>query len=323
MLNVRSDYLVILVATYNRLNLLKRTLRSIASSTRCSQETIVIDGGSTDGTIEYLRSHPAVTSVFQGTLLGTARCYNKVWRQIESRYTCWLSDDTEVVPGSLDLAVDILQASRDIGMVGLKMKDVVGPWKSAPYMGALSEYGILNCNHGVLPTDLLRSVGYFNEGYRSYTIDPDLTASILCSGRKVVMTKRVSVLHHREWAEHEGTDKIMREMRGIDNARIYRRKFEYLAQPRTLSLARRLKNRIFTYLERILPLKTGSDSLRFGLNRRDFRNVTCGRFIRLSDPLKNRKNPYHLVQSIPTKFLAREANPYCHLFSSNGAGDFE
>ena len=53
MLNVRSDYSVILVTTYSRLDLLKRTLDSIAAGTRCSHEIIVIDGGPTDGTIEW------------------------------------------------------------------------------------------------------------------------------------------------------------------------------------------------------------------------------------------------------------------------------
>src|SRR5574341_384263 len=221
MLNTRSNYLVILVATYNRLDLLKRTVNSIIRGTKCSHEVIVIDGGSTDGTIEYLEGHPDITSVFQGRLLGTARCYNEVWRQTDSLYTCWLSDDTEIVSGSLDLAVNVLETHPEIGMVGLKMKDVAGPWKEVPYVGGLSEYGIINCNHGVLSTNLLRAVGYFNEMYRSYTIDTDLTTSVLCAGTSVVMTKNLSVLHHREWAEQETLEKMVRDQGGIDNKSVY------------------------------------------------------------------------------------------------------
>lgn len=312
MLNKRSDNLVILVATYSQLDLLKRTLNSIAAGTRCSHEIIVIDGGSTDGTIEYLKSHPGITPVFQGKLLGTARCYNQVWRQIESKYTCWLSGDTEIVDGSLDLAVSILEACPEIGMVGLKMKDTVGPWRTEPYMGALSEYGILNCNHGVLATNLLRSVGYFNESYRAYTIDPDLTASVLCTGKSVVMTKRISVLHHREWAkDDEWKEKIKRDMGGIDNAKIYHEKFKFLEGSHTLPM--RVRARLGGYLARILLVRSTPNSTRLGLNYRDWRNVTRGRFICLTDPLENMRRPYHLVQRIPRSLLELPTNPYRHL----------
>jgi len=311
-LNRRSDYLVILVATYNRLELLKRTLVSIATGTHCPHEVIVIDGGSTDGTIEYLKAHPGIMSLFQGELLGTARAYNQVWRQIESKYTCWLSDDTEIVDGSLDLAVSILEAHPEVGMVGLKMKDTMGPWNHEPYMGGLSEYGILTCNHGVLRTDLLRSVGYFNQAYRAYTIDPDLTASILCTGKCVVMTKRICVLHHREWANHGDIEKKMQhDMGGINNRKVYHDKFQFLEA--SLTLPTRVRARLIRYLARILFLHATPDSKRLGLNRRDWRNLAGGRFIRLTDPLENLQHPYHLVQRIPRSLLELGTNPYRHL----------
>jgi len=31
-----------------------------------------------------------------------ARSYNRVWRHVETPYSCWLSDDTDLVPGSID-----------------------------------------------------------------------------------------------------------------------------------------------------------------------------------------------------------------------------
>ena len=92
-INKRSDYLVILVATYNRLELLKKTIDSIKNGTSCSHEIVVIDGGSSDETIEYLKSNQDVTPVFQGKLIGQVRALNEVWKNIESRYTCWINDD--------------------------------------------------------------------------------------------------------------------------------------------------------------------------------------------------------------------------------------
>jgi GT2 family glycosyltransferase len=313
MLNTKSDYLTILVATYNRLSLLQKTLDSISNGARCSHEIIVIDGGSTDGTIEYLKSHSGITSVFQGELLGTSRCYNRVWREIESKYTCWLSDDTEVVTGSLDIAVHILEKHPEFGMVGLKMKDVVGPARDIPYSGGLSVYGILNCNHGVLSTALLRSVGYFNENYRSYFIDPDLTASVLCTGKCIVMTKRINIYHYRAYTETGETveEQMKREMGGIDNEKIYQEKFRFLEASLTPGVW--IKKQVGRCLGKILFLQSRPDSIRFRLNHCDRINITHGRFIRLTDPLENIRHPYHLVQKIPAKLLISEANPYRHL----------
>jgi glycosyltransferase involved in cell wall biosynthesis len=307
-INRHNDHFVVMVATFNRLPLLRRVIESIERGTRAPHELIVIDGGSTDGTIEYIHSHPAVTPVLQGQLLGTARCYNRVWAGIDCRFCCWLSDDTEIAPGSLDTALDILETDATVGMVGLKMKDTRGPGRHDAYRGSVSELGVLNCNHGVLRNELARQVGFFNEAYRSYMIDPDLTASILCTGHRVVMTKAVAVLHHREWAETEGDEKVAREMGGIDNFAIYRRKFGFLAASRTQ--ATRLRARLVHYLARVLFLGARPGATRLWLNRRDWVNLAAARFTSLLDPLTHMGRPYHLAQAFPPALLASPDNPY-------------
>lgn len=310
--NTRSRNLVILMGTLNRLSQLRRVIESIVNGTQLSFELIVIDAGSTDGTIEFLQSHPAVTPVLQGARIGHARSHNEVWRHVDSRYSCWLSDDTEIVPGSLDLAVSILESDDTIGMVGLKMKDTMGSGRHEAYRGGLSEYGVLNCNHGVMPTALLRSVGFFNQSYRMYTIDPDLTASILSTGHRVVMTKAISVLHHRAWAEgDDDAEKVRRDMGGIDNWAIYRRKFAFLAASNTLWT--RLRARGVHYVARFLFLGARPGAKRLWLNRRDWVNLAGGRFISLFDPLIHIARPYHLAQSVPPALLASGDNPYRHL----------
>jgi len=307
-LNQRNQHFTVLVATYNRLALLRTVVDAIEAGTRTAHELIVIDGGSTDGTIEYMKSDARITPVFQGQLVGTARCYNRVWREIESTYTCWLSDDTEIVPGCLDTALAILDSEPSVGMVGLKMKDTKGPGKKDPYRGAISEFGILNCNHGVFRTALGRDVGFFNEGYRAYMIDPDLTASMLSTGARVVMTREIAVLHHREWAEKEGDEKVVREMGGIDNVAVYREKFSYLAASATLTAT--LRSRLVHYAWRLAFFGAGPGATRFGLNWRDWHNLAQGRFISLFDPLENAGKSYHLDQRIPPALRASGHNPY-------------
>lgn len=310
-INKQSNYLTVLVATYNRLEALKVAVNAIHDQTKCSHEIIVIDGGSTDGTIEYLKSRSDITPVFQGKLLGVPRSYNEVWRQVESKYTCWLSDDTELANNGLDMAVRILENDPEIGMVGLKTKDVIGPRVHLPYIGALSEYRILNCNHGVMPTELARSVGFFNEEYPMYMIDPDLTASILSTGKKVVMTKPVCVLHHPAWALVNRVEQKKKRLQGVDHSAIYRKKFSFL-QKRSLWEKVKRVLRFVLYGLYFTPLSNMIMKL-LRLNSRDRYNLTKSRFIHLFDPFVNWSKPYHNEQRIYHHILLRNGNKYGHL----------
>ncbi|MCB0104086.1 MAG: glycosyltransferase [Anaerolineales bacterium] len=310
-INNRSNYLTILIATYNRLEALKVVIDAIHAQTTCSHEIIVIDGGSTDGTIEYLESRSDITPVFQGKLLGAPRSYNEVWRQVESKYTAWLSDDTELTNNGLDLAVQILENDPEIGMVGLKTRDVIGPRTVVPYVGALSMFRILNCNHGVMPTEVARSVGFFNEDYPMYMIDPDLTASILCTGKKVVMTKPVCVLHRPEWALQDKASKKKDRLKGVDHLEIYRRKFFFLEKRSLMEQFKRVVR--FAFYGLYLNMLSNAVMKMLVLNSRDWQNLTKARFIHLFDPIKNRSKPYHNEQQIYRNILLRPGNPYRHL----------
>ncbi len=299
-----STRLVVVVATYNRLPLLRRCLDSIAATTRGSHEVVVVDCGSTDGTREHLAGRD-VGVVLQDEPLGLPHDYNQVWSRLDCEYTCWLSDDTEVVDSALDTAVAVLDRDPDVGMVGLKMRDLVEG--AEDYGGGLSRYGILNCNHGVLRLDLLRSVGYFHEGYRVYGVDPDLTAAVLSAGATVVMTKRIAVLHHRERpVRPEERLSVKRDAAENPARKLYRERFRYLDRPDPAP--RRALRAVTGFALRLLSV--GGGGTRLGLNRRDRVVLANARFLSPVDPLRARGRPVHLAQRIPTPLLLDEANPY-------------
>ena len=315
MLNTKSNFLVIVIATHNRLELLKKAIASIKNGVRCDHEVIVIDGQSNDGTVEFLKENKDVTSVFQNELIGASRTYNYVWKRIECKYTCWLSDDTEIVDGSLDLAVSILEKDSEIGMVGLKMKDTNGPWIKHPYMGGISTYGILTCNHGVLKKSLLSEAGYFNESYKTYMIDVDLTASVLSLGKKVVMTKQISILHNRFWADNDkNTHGVLDEMKIYKNKIVYIKKFTYLKKTLTPITVKR-KQLVFDLYNFVYEK---FKNLNFLLNTaRNIRNLLTGRFISYVDPIRCIGKKYHFVQQIPENLILIKENPYRHLINKH------
>ena len=301
----------IVVGTLNRLPYLRKCVESIVRETRRPFRLYVTDAGSTDGTLDYLRSicSERVTPVLVGKRLGQARAYNEIFERVRSPYTCWLSDDNEVVNGGLDLAANILDVWPRIGMVGLKMRDVQGPFAAAPYVGGLSRFGILNVNQGVLRTETLRTVGGFGLAFRDYGIDPDLTAKVLLSGHDVVLTRAVAVLHHRVWPEDKSSPEYQALM--VKHERyfnLYAKKYATLDH---LGWFWRVKKAIWYVLRRLFKqhFHFNASAPVLGHLPRDWNNILGGRFISVWDPLITRGQPFHLRQRCPSWLRPRTLPP--------------
>ncbi len=301
-INQKSDHLVILLPTYNRLESLKRSVDSIQRNTRSPHEIIVIDGGSTDGTIEYLKNRSDLTSVFQGKLIGAARACNEVWKNVECTYTAPFADDEECLPGAFDLALSILEKNKNIGMVGLRIRDLAGPKKVLSFNGGVFSPGILCMSQPVCKMDTLRAIGFIDDRFVSYRADADLTASFLCAGTTVVMTKDLVVLHHREWAEDPvKLEESKQRSKPTESKKALYHKFKFLEHTGN-ALSHRIKKRIIGILHRRLNLKTRDLEVRGQLV-----------FARIYDPLATLTKPYHFTQKIPLQFLTHPENPYRHL----------
>lgn len=241
--------LSVLIGTYNRLDLLRQSLAGILRGTDLGVRVYVADAGSTDGTVEYLAQlaerEPRVRPILAGRKLGQARALNEIIDLIETEFVCWLSDDNVVVRGALDIAVDILKTEPKLGLVALKVKDVVGPYVDDPYIGGISSVGVLNVNQGVIRASILRELGGFSEEYQDYGIDPDLTARVLFSGWRIAYTREVAVHHHREWVANPDPGDIERRLaRQERSLTLYRRRFEAVGDPWT-RLSHRAKCFVF------------------------------------------------------------------------------
>lgn len=291
----------IVVGTWNRLEQLQACVTSIFEQTRTPVRVYVTDAGSTDGTIEYLKSMESdrLFPIFVGTRLGQARAYNEIFAIIDTPYVCWLSDDNVIVNQGLDIAVDVLEEEPNIGMVGLKVKDVAGPFVKAPYIGGISCIGILNVNQGVLRTAVLKKVGGFSETFRDYGIDPDLTAKVLFSGQQIVYTRMIAVHHQRNWSNDRTSIEYSRQM---EKQKIYQElyKQKYSSVVRG-SLGWKVKKQLWRFMQYIsIQLRsTNSSQTLLGMISRDWHNIFMGRYISLLDPWHCYGKAYYLLQSNP------------------------
>ncbi|MDP8924784.1 MAG: glycosyltransferase, partial [Chloroflexota bacterium] len=270
-MNDARPRLSVVLGTYNRLDNLRVCLRSIFEQTTTPTRVYVTDAGSTDGTIEYLRSVASdrLVPILVGKKLGQARAYNAVFETLDTPFTCWLSDDNAVVNRGLDVGVQILDRLPWVGMVGLKVKDVEGPSVEAPYLGAVSSIGVLNVNQGLLRTSVLQQVGGFSERFRDYGIDPDLTAKVLFSGHDIAYTRAVAVHHYRAWADGSEASARQRE-RQRTYVDLYWQKWGAFAPPDRACKARLAAWKVF---QKAFRMHVNSSRVILGMNGRDWCNV--------------------------------------------------
>jgi GT2 family glycosyltransferase len=295
--------LSVVIGTMNRLYQLQRAISSIHAQTRTSYRIYVTDAGSTDGTVEFLQklNDERVVPVLEGRRLGQATAYNRVFRTLQTPYVCWLSDDNEIVGGSLDLAVEILRRERRIGMVGLKVRDVQGPFAEAPYIGGVSSLGILNVNQGVLRTEELLRVGAFSEWFQLYGIDPDLTAKVILSGLDVVYTRQVAILHYRNWPADTTTPEFAHVMEKQKESQAkYLRKYGAVLPG---SRWHDQKKAFWGWLKKKKPTLASINSPEkvWGSQPRDWHNVMHSRFISVTELLVSGRKTYHLRQHAPRR----------------------
>ncbi|CAM3939305.1 glycosyltransferase family 2 protein [Bordetella tumulicola] len=110
----------IVVLTYNRCEEVCRTLRGL-SALPVAYPVIVVDNGSTDDTAPRIeREFPSVTLVSVGANLGAAG-RNQGVVKVATPYVAFCDDDTCWMPGSLEKAVEILDAHPGISVLNARI----------------------------------------------------------------------------------------------------------------------------------------------------------------------------------------------------------
>lgn len=115
--------LSIVIVSWNTQALTLRCLAALGPATAPLRvETIVVDNGSTDGTVAAIRQQfPAVRLIEPGCNLGFSGGNNRGLAVAGGRFLCLLNPDTEARPGSLAALVAHLEAHPALGAVGPRL----------------------------------------------------------------------------------------------------------------------------------------------------------------------------------------------------------
>jgi len=100
----------VVTPSYNTVKYLRETIESVLSQDYPSIEYIVVDGGSTDGSLDLLKSYKGRLSYVTGPDRGPSDAAYQGFRQAHGDIFVWLNADDTFLPGGVRKAVEYLEA---------------------------------------------------------------------------------------------------------------------------------------------------------------------------------------------------------------------
>jgi glycosyltransferase involved in cell wall biosynthesis len=166
---MQNEFTSIMMVTYNRLELTKKTLECILNNTITPYELIIVDNGSTDGTEDYLNELPKSNN-FKIQLnrenKGIAIGRNQGLKLSEGEWLSTIDNDVLVPYNWLGQCIDILKHNPKYGMIGVNFEGVNYPIVN------LNGYEFQNKQQGNLGTACTvfnrkfhKMLGFFNTEY--------------------------------------------------------------------------------------------------------------------------------------------------------------
>ena len=216
-----------LIITYNSSAVLSACLDSIAATTSCAHELIIVDNASTDGTPELVRTqYPGVILIDNHQNTGFAVATNQAARQAQGRYLLLLNPDTVVQSGVVDRLVAFMDSYSQVGIAAPRVANAQGQaasntqefhtagtlfWRTlrsspleqlarhmlarhtgAEKSGVVAVYGCAL----QIRADLFHSVGGLDERFFLYEEDIDLCYRVHRLGYDIRQAPDITIVHY-------------------------------------------------------------------------------------------------------------------------------
>jgi glycosyltransferase involved in cell wall biosynthesis len=176
----------IVTPSFNQARFLEATMQSVFSQDYPRIEYSVVDGGSTDGTVEIIKKYEGRLAWWVSEQdKGQTDAINKGFARANGEILAWLNSDDTYEPGAVSAAVDYLQEHPEVGMVYgdcnfiNESGRVIGKFNSAQ-----TDYRLLRQGYVHIPqqtmffrADLWREVGPLDTSFY-FAMDYDLWTRI-------------------------------------------------------------------------------------------------------------------------------------------------
>lgn len=114
----KTPLVSIVTPSYNQERYLEETIRSVLEQDYPNLEYYVIDGGSTDGSLEIIKKYQDhLAGWVSEPDRGQTEAINKGFSRSQGEIMAWLNSDDVYYPGAIQSAVDYLLENPSVGMV--------------------------------------------------------------------------------------------------------------------------------------------------------------------------------------------------------------
>ena len=248
--------LSIIIPSYNTRKLLVGCLESLyyCTSTLLQNRTeiIVVDNGSTDGTVANVKSTTQILKLIENKQnLGFAKAINQGLKEAKGEYLLLLNSDTVVLNSAIEKMVEYLKNHKEAGVVGCQLIKADGSIQpSGGYLPNLLNLAFwmlflddLPLVRKIFPAyhveeksfytkkrklgwvtgaffltrrDVLEKVGTFDEEMFMYVEEIDWCQRVQKAGFSVVFNPSAGVIHYQGASAKKGKAGILEEYQGLE-----------------------------------------------------------------------------------------------------------
>jgi GT2 family glycosyltransferase len=158
------------IVTYNNMRTIDNAIRSILDNTFCNFRLYVVDNGSTDGTVEYIKStFPEVTLIETGKNIGFGAGHNFIMDKLDSDYHAIINPDVIIKDDIISNMASYLDEHPDVGMLSPEIRFPDGRPQILGKRIPLPHYLVASRLRGSEPSKFLRDYAMLDEDLSSPT----------------------------------------------------------------------------------------------------------------------------------------------------------
>ena len=242
----------IIIASFNTKELTLQCIKSIVDSAKqIKYEIIVVDNGSTDGSVGELTKLTKLTKLIKlvknSENLGFAKANNQGIKIAKGRYILLLNTDTKVKNGAIEKLINFAEETPDAGAVGPRLLNPDGSTQPSVFRlptisrvitqywlgknGLLDKYSpqgpkpdkveSLVMAAFLITPEALKEVGFLDERYFMFYEDFDYCRRVWKSGLKVYYLPRSEVVHYHGASGKKIAEEVNQWRRLIPSSKIY------------------------------------------------------------------------------------------------------
>jgi len=113
----RGPLVSVVTPSYNQGRYIEKTIQSVLNQDYPNLEYIVVDGGSSDNTVEILKQYEGRLTWISEKDRGQADAINKGFYMAKGEIVAWLNSDDTYLPGAVHKSVRYFEAHPEVGML--------------------------------------------------------------------------------------------------------------------------------------------------------------------------------------------------------------